>query len=455
VGCESRHRLFSLGLCRFGRSALTRNHRHFGRIVVTWASLFSLAAGMALMFTCCTRITSQAAPDTNGDPDHSSAPVRAERRDFSRTVRLNGTVEAVQSYNVVAPRLAGQAATPMVITKLINNGMQVREGDVLVEFDRQTQVKNVLDRQAEYEDLEQQIKRKQADQAVARARDDTDLKGAEVDVQSARVDMRANDLIALTQAEINKQNLEEAEARLKLLRDTLGLKREAEAADLRILEIQRDRARKAMEYAQNNIERMTIKSPLNGMVVLTPVYRSSRYVDPQEGDEVRPGSAILKVVNPSAMQVRARVNQVDLSYLQPGQYAEVRLDAYPDLAFPATLDRVSAVGIASYSSKQIRYFTAYVRIKGSNPKLLPDLTAAVDIRIQTLDKVLVLPREAIINQSGQTCVMVLQNEKREMRAVTISLMSDLEAVIASGIDEGTVVSRNPRLGGIPSMQPAK
>jgi HlyD family secretion protein len=433
-------------LC-FPRFLEDRSRRRLGAVR---GLLFALAAGAALIAAGCAREAIRPAQGA-GEETAPPASVRVERRHFIRTVRLHGTVEATQSSSVIAPRLAGQAVSSMIITKLIANGARVREGDGLVEFDRQNQLKNVLDRQAEYEDLVQQIKRRQADQAVARARDETDLAGAEVDVQSARVDMRANDLIARTQAEINGQNLAEAEARLKLLKDTQSLKREAEAADLRILEIQRDRAQMAMEYAQNNIEKMTIKSPLDGMAVLTPSYRSSRYVDPQEGDEVRPGAQILKVVNPSAMRVRARVNQVDLSYLQPGQTAEVRLDAYPDLVFPATFERIGGVGIAGLNSKQVRYFTAYVTIRGSSPKLLPDLTAAVDVRCQILDKVLVLPREAVVHQGDQAWIMVSQNEKWQKRAVKISAMNDFEAVIAAGLDEGTVVARNPRsVAGLPN-----
>ncbi len=408
-----------------------------------WAAVALLAS------SGCDRVT----PRASAGADAGADSVRVERKDFYRKIRLQGTVEAVRSYSVLAPRLAGQSAMTMLITKLIKNGTRVREGDVLVEFDRQNQVKTVMDRQAEYEDLVQQIKRRQADQAVARARDDTDLKGAEVDVQTALVDMRSNDLISATEAEINKQNLAEAEARLKLLNDTLALKRDAEAADLRILEIQRDRSRKAMEYAQANIEKMSIKSPLEGLVVLTPVYRSSRYVDPQEGDEVRPGSTILKVVNPSAMQVRARVNQVDLSYLQPGQSAEVRLDAYPDLFFPATFTRIGSVGMAGSGSKQIRFFTAYLVINKTHPKLLPDLSAAADVQVQDLKGALVVPREAIVVRDGQTLVEVRQDGKPAMRPVEIGAIDNYEAVIVSGLEEGTVVARNPQLNPAGSRRP--
>lgn len=404
--------------------------------------LFTLAAAVLLLNGCAQTPSPPASVSKKGISTMET--VRVERKDFIRTVQLHGVVEAVQSYTVIAPRLAGQTAMTMVLTKLVKSGTYVHKGDILAEFDRQNMMKNVLDRQAEYDDLLQQIKRKQADQAVALAHDDTDIKGAEFDVQSAIADMRKNNLIPATDAEINKQNLAEAEARLKLLKDTIPLKRQAEAADLRIIEIQRDRAKKALDYAHANIEKMSIKSPLAGLAVLSNVYKVSRYVDLQEGDEVRPGAGIMRVVNPSAMQLHARINQVDLKSLQSGQRAEVRLDAYPDLVLPAVFDRTGAVGMSS-SSKQIRYFTGFVAIKGSNSKLFPDLTAAADVQVQRLENVLVLPREAIVDPDGKTSVMVQRNGSMEKRAVKIKTMNAYEAVIESGVEEGTVVVRNPQL----------
>jgi multidrug resistance efflux pump len=66
----------------------------------------------------------------------------------------------------------------MVAAMIVSNGSRVRTGDVLLEFDTQTQMKNLLDRQAEYDGLERQIQRKQADHAAALATDETELKGA-------------------------------------------------------------------------------------------------------------------------------------------------------------------------------------------------------------------------------------------------------------------------------------
>jgi multidrug resistance efflux pump len=403
----------------------------------------AVAAAAILALMACARPEPQAASqEAAGSP----GTVRVERRNLRNTARLHGTVAAVESYTVLAPRLSGQMTGTMVITGIAPNGSRVRKGDILVEFDRQNQMKTVLDRQAEYDNLVQQIRKKQADQEAARAADETELKTAEVDLQSARVEMRKNEVVSRIQAEINKQNLAEAEARLKQVNDTLALKREAAAAELRILEIQRDRAQKAVTYAQNNIEKMTVRSQLDGLVVLTPIYKGTRMVDPQEGDEVRPGGGIMLVVDPSAMQVVARLNQVDVAQVRAGMNTEVRLDAYPDLVFPGIVDRISAIGTSSQYSKRIRYFAAVISIRGSHPKLLPDLTAAVDVELEGSEDVLLLPREAVAAQNGQSVVRILTDGRTELRPVKTGPMNELEVVIESGLEEGMTVSRNPNSG---------
>ena len=401
-----------------------------------------LAAGLISGLYGCSRPASQAGPV---DATFSARRVTVKRGSFRKSLRLSGTVNAVQSYNVQAPRLSGQMASTMIITKIVRNGTTVREGDVLVELDRQTQLRNILDKQAEYDNLMQQIRKKQADHAAARAADETELKGAEVDVQTARVEMRKNEVVPGYQAEINKVNLAEAEAKLKQLKDTFALKREAQAAELRILEIQRDRAKMAAEYAQGNIENMTVKSPMEGLAVLTPVYKGSRMVDPQEGDEVRSGGGIMVVVNPSEMQVTARANQVDVSQVYVGQPAEVRLDAYPDLVFPGKVEKISGVGTSSTYLKRIRYFSVTVSIQGSNPKLLPDLTAAVDLQLANAKDALVLPREAVVARNGEPVVEVIENGRTKLQPVKIGPTSECEVVVESGISEGAVVSLNPQM----------
>jgi HlyD family secretion protein len=406
-----------------------------------------LAAMILLGLNSCSRPASSDAGQPAAGPVSNGNSVTVRRGDFSRILRLEGTVGPVEYYAVQAPRLSGQMSSNMIITRIVSNGTRVHAGDVLAEFDRQNQMKSILDKQAEFDNLVQQIKRKQADHATARAADETELKGAEVDLKTAQVEMRKNDVVPGYQAETNKANLAEAEAKLKQLRETFALKREAQAAELRILEIQRDRAQLAVSYAQGNMEKMTVKSPMDGMAVLSTVSKGGRTGELQEGDEARAGQGIMMVVNPSQMQVTARVNQVDLSQVYVGQFVQIKLEAYPELVFAGKVERISAMGSRSDYAKRLRTFQIVISIQGSNPKLLPDLTATVDLHLESARGVLIVPREAIATQNGRAVVEVVENGKSKLQPVKVGSMNECEAVIESGLAEGSTVSLNPKISG--------
>jgi multidrug resistance efflux pump len=394
------------------------------------------------LFTACSLPTSG---PSGLETKRTDGSVAVNRGSFKHILRLTGRVNAVESYSVKAPRLARQVSSTILITKILPTGTSVKKGDILVEFDRQDQLKNILDRQAEYDNLVHQIDKMRADQVAAQASDQTEMKTTEVDVRTAKVEMRKNDLIPKNEAEINLENLREAEAKLKLLEDTFALKREAEAADLRILEIQRNRAKKAVFHEQNNIEKMTIRSPMDGLVVLVPLSKGSRRLDPEEGDEVNPGGSIMLVVNPTAMEVSAQINQVDISRLYVGQPAEIHLDAYPELHFPGRIEHISAIASPSSNSNRIRYFTVVASIEGNHPKLLPDLTAAVDVLLQEEKSVLLLPRNAVVFRQGRALVEVLGNGGSEVKEIETGPWNEFEIVVESGIDEGTAVALDPEI----------
>lgn len=294
-------------------------------------------------------------------------------------LRVSGTVEAVKAVTIVTPRLSGPASNSLVITRLASAGSRVRAGDVVVQFDPQDQVQTAQDRRAEYLDFTEQIRRKQAEQAAALAKDQTELEQARNDVERARLDVSKNELLPKIDAEKNNLALEQSQAKLAALQKTFELKRKAAAAEIRILEIQRDRARGAMEHAEDNARRMTIVAPFEGLVVAKQVWKGGTMGDVQEGEEVRAGLPILDLVDPSRMQVRARVNQADIELVRVGQKARVSLDAYPDLAFDGRVELLSPLALLSTLTPKVRSFVAIVSIAGSHPNLMPDLSAAVDL----------------------------------------------------------------------------
>jgi multidrug efflux pump subunit AcrA (membrane-fusion protein) len=375
---------------------------------------------------------------------HAIRTAAVEQKDFVKPLRLHGIVEAVESHAIAAPRLSGQGLGTLIITKLVANGSNVHKGDILVEFDRQAQLRNVLDKQAEYRDLIDQIHKKEADQAAARAADETELKQAEDAEKTAELEVKKNEIVSKIDAEKNLENLEQARATFQQLTKTFDLKRKAARADLAVLEIQRDRAQAAMRWAQGNTAKMVISSPVDGIAVINSMFKGGSLSDVQEGDEVRPGFAFLQVVNPGQMQVRVRVNQADIDDLEAAQTARVHLDAYPELSFPAKVDRIAAVAQTSAFSSKVRVFIAYFLIHGNDPKLLPDLSAAVDVELDSQPHVLVVPRDTLVADHGHTYVRVQNGSGYEKREVKLGEANDFEQVIVSGVEKGTILLRSPR-----------
>jgi HlyD family secretion protein len=297
----------------------------------------------------------------------------------TQVLRLKGTTEAIRSRAVLAPMLSGQQVGSLTITRLLTAGSRVKKGDLLVEFDRQAQVRDFLDKQAEYNKLVGQVSEQQAKEDVARAKDETELHQAESDLKSAELEIKKVELLSRIDVEKAQQNLEQAKATLAQLKETFDLKRNAARAAIRILEIQRDRTRGIMQNAQTNAERMQIRSQLDGVVVLNTIWKNGRMGEAQEGDQVRAGVPFMQVVDPSAMQVQVLVNQEDVLGLQVGQAARVRVDAYPDLELPGKFEQISPIGRGGSFSAKVRTFAATFSIQGSDARLMPDLSAAVDV----------------------------------------------------------------------------
>ena len=397
--------------------------------------------------------TRQAAPAETGTRAGVST-AKAERRTFVRTLRLSGTLEAVHSYSVLAPRLTGGDFGQMIVTKLIRAGTRVKKGDLLAEFDREAQLKNFLDKQAELRDLENQIASKKAEQEAARAHDDTELKQAEDAVGTAKLEVQRSEVVSRIDAEKNQLNLEAAEANFKQLRQTYDLKRKAEAADLHLLEIKRDRDRSAMQHAQQNSEKMAILSPLDGLAVLNPMWKGGGMGEVEEGDQIWTGFSFMQVVDSSAMQVRVRVNQLDVTYLHVGQSAEIHLDAYPDLNLAGKLDQLAAIGLGTGLSKIVRGFGALFTIEGSDAKLAPDLSASIDVILDRKPDALVVPRDAVVRQGGESWVYVKRGLGFEKQAIKTGEGNDLELVVLSGLDPGTEVERMPGPAGADATRSA-
>jgi HlyD family secretion protein len=302
------------------------------------------------------------------------APAKAASQP-AREVRATGTVQAVHSFVVQTPNIAGQGGQ-LTLIHLVENGMKVKEGDLLAEFDSTLQQENARDASSKYDDLGHQVDQKKAQNRADAEKRASELTSAEADLAKAKIELRKGPLLAEIDRLKNEAKLLDAQAHVESLKKSNGFHDQADASALRVIELQRDRQKVALDRATHNIEKLRVKAPLDGVVALENVWRNGSMGHAQEGDQLWRGQALVRIFDPAQMQVRTTVNEPDGAVVQPGCHAKIYVDAYPDLVFPARFVSASPVAASALGSP-IKNFTAVFAIDKSDAHMMPDLSVAV------------------------------------------------------------------------------
>jgi HlyD family secretion protein len=325
---------------------------------------------LTVFLISCARSHSEAAGPV-GTEEAKDAPL-AERE-----IRLTGVIEAVHSSKVMTPQIYGNYYQFNLI-RLIPNGARVKEGDVVAEFDPIQQLEAAFSAKAKYEDLGHQVEQKASQNRADSEKRRGDLTQAQADRAKALLELEKAEVLSEIQQEQNRVKAESAKSHVESLSKSNATHDASDAAALRILELQRDRQKVALERAEINIERLHVRAPLPGLVAYQTLYRGNSQGHAQEGDQLYRGQAILSIFDPSEMMVRCLVAEPDRAYLVTGARAVVHLDAYPDLELPAHFEYASPMASSALGSP-IKTFTAVFKLDKTDSRLMPDLSAAVVI----------------------------------------------------------------------------
>ena len=292
-------------------------------------------------------------------------------------MRATGTIRAVQEVTVLTPRISGQSPR-LTLTRLIPTGSIVQKGDILAEFDYTRQVEDARDAQAKFDDLSHQVDQRSAENRSNEEKRGQEMQQAEADLQKAKLQLRKGPALSEIDRRKNEAKAEDAQAHVTSLAKSHKARQVVDAAALRILELRRDRQKVAIERLQRNLEKLVVRSPLAAMVAVENTWRGGSMGPAQEGDQLYPGQPLLRIFDPSRMEVQTQVGEPDGAVLVPGARARVTLDAYPGLVFDARLHSASPVAAAAVGNP-VKRFAARFHIVTSDPRLLPDLSAAVVI----------------------------------------------------------------------------
>jgi HlyD family secretion protein len=380
-------------------------------------------------------------------PSSSTAPfVQVVRGPMVRTIRVGGTLAAVHFSGVSAPALRG-TRFQLTIVRVAPAGTHVQPGDTIAEFDRQAQKQSFDDHEAAYNDQNDAIVKRQSELKIEREKQLSDLQKAKADVDTQKLENRKNEILSKIDAEKNEEALAEAEATLKMQQETLDLRQASAEAEIRLLEIKRDREKLSMDQARINYDRLIVKAQVAGMVAYQPFWKSSKIGTVQEGDQVWPGLVFMQIVDTSAMAMRAHVNQLDAKFIHVGGAAEIRLDAYPDMRLPGRVESISPLGQNGAYGDKMRSFNVRFNIQGGDPRLIPDISAAADVEVDRVPDALLVPRGAVARQGGGDYVWVQKGGGLERRQVTLGGFNDTNWAITGGVREGEIVaSMAPEVG---------
>lgn len=295
-------------------------------------------------------------------------------------LRATGVVQAVDSISVRVPQLAQTSAQGgrSTIVRLVKNGVEVKEGDVLVEFDRTALLDQRIEAKAKFDEIGHQLEEKKAQIRSDAAKRESQMKEAQADLQKAGLQLRKGPILAEIDRLKAEAKASSAEARVRSLEKSNAYRVQAEAAAVKILELKLQRQQVMLERIETNLDRLVVKAPRAGMVALENIWRNNSMGPPQEGDQVWPGSPLVRLFDPNRMVVETSISEADFQYLGNAASAKVYLDAYPGAEFQAQLESSSLVATAGLDSP-VRNFLARFVIAGQDRRLLPDLSASIEI----------------------------------------------------------------------------
>jgi HlyD family secretion protein len=379
--------------------------------------------------------------------DGAEIPVSPVKRgNLEPKVYTSAEIRATRSAMLTAPPVGGGS---LQITQLVDTGVRVKAGEVVVEFDPSEQQYNLEQSRSNLEQAEQEIVKAKADAAVQAAQDKVALLKAQFGVRRAELDVRKNELVSSIDAKKNLLALEEAKRALAQLEQDIKSHAFSNQAGIAVSEEKRNKARLAMQAAQQNIANMRVRSPLNGLMMVQPNMDSSggfffggmSLPDYREGDQVRPGNMVARVIDTDELELVGQVSESERANVKVGQPVDTRADALPEEVFRGKVKTVANVATSAnfWEANTSRKFDVAVQLDKVDPRLLPGFTAQMTILGQQTSGVLSIPRQALFDVDGKRIVYLKTGNHFEPREVKVRYQTESRTAI-EGLAEGAEVA---------------
>jgi len=407
-----------------------------GRLrIAVWGTVAAvLVVAVAVIATARRRNT--------GISDGEIPIVAVKRGDLDFKVYTTGELRANHSVTLSAPSIAGGS---LQITKLVHTGTRVQTGEVVIEFDPSEQLYKLEQSRSELLQAEQDIIKAKDDAAVQAAQDKVALLKARFDVRRAQLEVQKNELVSSIDAQKNQLALDQASRALtELEHDTLSHGITGKTG-IDLAREKWNKARLSMEQAQQNIQKLRVTSPIDGLIAVQKnasdfAFSGMSSPDFHEGDQAQAGAAIAQVIDSRDMELIAKVSEIDRANISVGQPAEIEFDALAGTVFRGVLRSAGAMVQHNWFwEDQGSKYDISIQLTNPDPHLRPGLTAHIAILGDKKANTLFIPRQALFQKEGTQTVFVKKGLSFKQLAIKVDSENEIWAAI-EGLEAGEEVA---------------
>jgi HlyD family secretion protein len=332
----------------------------------------------------------------------------------------------------------GSTVTGRVAQVAVKEGAMVKQGDVLVQLERDELQAALQQAQAS----ERQAAARLAGlRSTGRSAAQAGVAQAESVLLAASADLkRTQDLVA--QGFLSAARLDESQRAVAVAQAQLDSARASNAAnaeqgtEVAQAQAQLALAAAAVTAAQARLAQTVITAPADAKVL-------TRGVEP--GQIVQPGRALLSLALAGPLQLVAQVDERFLEQLQIGQTASVLADAFPTQRFTARVQSIAPVVDAQRGAIELKF-----SLPQPPPAFLrEDMTLSVEVETARRERALVLPLAALRGDVSAATAEV--RVERDGRVAARQVQLGLRTLDAAEVLEGLAEGERVLLGNTPAV----
>jgi RND family efflux transporter MFP subunit len=202
------------------------------------------------------------------------------------------------------------------------------------------------------------------------------------------------------------------------------MQRKKSAQDLNDLQLKKalEQAEDDYRFALRQYREIPIVSPISGAI-------SKRWAD--VGDMLSAKARLFEIQSSSRFKVIVQVSELDIVKLKIGRAAEIYADSYPDKRFKGIIHR-----IYPQVDVQTRNGTLEINLIDSPPNLKAGMFVRITFITRTLEEIIAIPIQAIINRPQHNTCFIENKGKAEERIVQTGLEANGWVHVISGLSTG-------------------